>query len=196
MTLLLGMVYQSNAQEKGQFWVGGTLGFSSIENDDQKVERYTIGPEFGYQFSENWGAGIRVGYTNGLIKIFSETNRKDKSNGISIEPFARYTYLRWKAFGLFVDGGLNYTNATVKKEYASATLNSKVTNSNYGIFLSPGFTLRLSNTISLTGSLDFFDAGYNEIKTKGSSNKTKSYSANLNSPFDLDNFTLGFNFRF
>jgi len=99
------MVFQANAQEEGQIWVGGTVGFSSTKEKDfldVKVNRFTFSPEIGYAFSENWGAGLKLGINSFKIKGGDEI----KLTGFTIEPFARYTFLKWKAVSVFMDGGV------------------------------------------------------------------------------------------
>jgi hypothetical protein len=49
----------------------------------------------------------------------------------------------------------------------------------------------LSNRFALTGSTNVFSAGYSEL-----SPEVNSWAASLNSPFNLDNFTLGFSLTF
>ena len=201
LAVLLGMALQSNAQEKGQFWVGGSFGFSSTDREDVvKTNEYSVYPEFGYAFSNRWGVGLRLGYHQTKDK-YDETyyGQLNKRESFSVSPFARYTCFTWKAFSVFVDGGLSYSRENTDNRETDYYLESK--SNYYGLFLQPGFALRLSNCISLTGHLDFFNAGYRETdydtgNTYSSYVDNKSYSATLNSPFNLNNFTVGFNFKF
>lgn len=208
---------ESPAQEK-KFWVGGSLGMQSSDESqntfqdqqnssaDYEQNTYSIYPELGYVFSDRWAAGIRFGISHTSTKLShdQEESRKDKANTFSITPFARYTCLTWKAFGIYVDGGLSYSTGKSDINSYSSTRTTDIKHNSYGIFVTPGFSLRLSDCISLTGNLNIFNAGYNVREAKDTesgstysyTNKTKQFFADLNSPFSLDNFTVGFNYRF
>ncbi len=181
----------ANAQEKGNFWIGGNFGFESSEfSVGSKENTFIIAPEFGYQFSDRWGAGIRVGYEQTTSK--SGSADKDYIKAFNIAPFARYTFLRWKALNLFADGGLSYTRADgeiFSEEYSYDELWS------FGAFVRPGLSLNLSKSFSLVATANLFNFGYAETEETGDY-KASSWAASLNSPFSANNITLGFTVAF
>lgn len=194
LAVIACLTLTARAQEEGQYWIGGSLNFKSTEvKDDEKVNAFSFGPQFGYGLSDKWAIGVNLLYSHAKAEDLESSIKNDlKTNGFGFAPFARYTCLRWKAVSVFVDGGLYYENA--KNEHRTGSNKYKVKANSFGAFLTPGFTLRLSNTIALRGELNFFDAGYSTIKD--GDEKTTEFSADLNSPFNLDNFTVGFDFRF
>lgn len=216
LVILAGMAVQSSAQEK-KFWVGGSLGFSQSEDNSSSVSgegnSFSIQPELGYAFSDRWAAGIRI--TVGQSKSDQRSAYSTGSvsaNSLGFAPFARYTVLNWKAFRVFIDGGLSYIRNETDQTSRSWSddqgggmveyFNNENTD-RYGIFIDPGFSLRLTPRIALTGRLNLFNADYQksdddrkDIPSGFRQSKIESYSANLNSPFSLENFTVGFNFLF
>lgn len=197
LALLVGVVFQANAQEKGRFWVGGNFNFlTTDQEDDMKTTSFSVSPEFGYSFSERWAAGIRFGYSQTKIDYEgSQSSQKVKNDKFTVAPFARYTCFTWKRLNLFVDGGLSYAREKGKTEHSNHSDNN--TGNYVGIFINPGLSLRLSNCISMVGYINFFNAHYQKRNyTSVNYPDSKTYQANLNSPFNLNNFSLGFNFRF
>ena len=207
--LLVGMAAQGQAQEKGRLWIGGSIGVSSgdtnamdMDNDrrtSQKSNSYSIQPELGYAFSDRWAVGIRLGIGQGKTTYSQDDNeRKDKSTTFGVAPFVRYTCFNRKRLDIFVDGGLAYNRDRRKYEQYNPRIH--YTSNSFGIFMQPGFSFRLSPCISLTGRLDFLNVYYKKTETNnkpsGNSSDSKEFVADLNSPFNLGNFTVGFNFSF
>ncbi|MDR2883058.1 MAG: porin family protein [Alistipes sp.] len=191
--LLAGLAGSTQAQDK-KFWVGGSVGFSSTElSSVASGSSLTILPEFGYNLSERWAVGLRFGLnqaeldTGITISDFQE---------FSIAPFARYTLLTWKALSVFADGGIAYSDFTGDTDFEDNNTAEDTHLSSAGIFVNPGFSLRLSGRFALTGSVNLFHADYTQHSLTAKGDKTKTYSASLNSPFNFDSIQLGFNFRF
>jgi hypothetical protein len=239
--ILSGMAWQSNAQEKNRFWIGGSFGLQSEESTtqmqgasisytDHEIHGHSIFPELGYIFSDRWAAGVRLGISksdevNRFPSNTAEEYRKTTSNAFSIAPFLRYTCLNRKAFSVYIDGGIYhsqskheltdihtryYYNGSVSD--TSTTVTTSKDNA-YGIYVNPGCSLRLSDCISLTGTVRFFDASYGKKKGvtdynyeftnnygTGSQSRSwsdsKKYSVDLNSPFSLSSYSIGFSFSF
>ena len=208
LVMLAAMAVQSHAQEKGDFWVGGSFGIyidntersgDELHNLSRKDNNYSIEPELGYVFSDRWAAGIRLGFDRSKNKTVTDYDLKNQTNTFQVAPFVRYTCLNWRKFSMFVDAGLLYSQYKVEDiPYVEYNI-SYVKQNRYGAFLQPGFSLRLSSCIALTGRLNFFDVAYEKDEQTRVENyliDRQSFRANLNSPFNLDNFTIGFNFHF
>jgi hypothetical protein len=192
----------ANAQTKGKFWVGGNISFESTElSSVASSNSLTILPEFGYNFSDRWAAGILFGMSQSKIEGTIGDNRLQ---GFSVTPFARYTFFNWKALSLFADGGLRYESVTgdagFEYESPDGTYTSTANEVRHAnLFVNPGFSVRLAKHFALVGSMNIFSAGYTETSLSSSytgSADTNSWAASLNSPFNLDNFSLGFNVTF
>jgi hypothetical protein len=200
----------SYAQDNGQFWIGGSIGLNKMSNSEVKNDTYGIYPEFGYAFSDRWAIGTRFG-------IHKDKVSGDRSSDVSISktnedifevaPFVRYTALKWKAFRVYVDGGLSYLNSNyhvTRIDDDVEILNNLDHASQYGIFIQPGFSLKLTPHLALTGHLySFFSAGYERSIADHHTDdrdpvyqETNNYFVGLNLPFNLENFSVGFEFNF
>ncbi len=212
--LLAGMASQVRAQEQGRFWIGGSLGFNNrteestlsaepVEERSYKYHSYSIQPELGYAFSDRWAAGIRLGFGQSKDEYVTNYERDRRYKTFQVAPFVRYTCLSWRKFSVFVDGGLSY--GQYKEDdipYIEDPNDSHRKQNRYGVFLQPGFSLRLSSCIALTGRLNFLDVSYEKYELTSTSvygttdTDSNQFYANLNSPFSVNNFTVGFNFSF
>lgn len=107
----------ANAQ-KGSMLVGGNIGFSSEKTSLLKSELFEFSPKVGYQFSENWTAGIdaTIGSVNNSIT-------GDYDN-LKIGSFIRYSTPLNETFALFADIGAGYQQNSInnaKGMYADIT---------------------------------------------------------------------------
>jgi hypothetical protein len=181
----------ANAQDN-KFWAGGSFGFSSTElSSVASSSSLSILPEVGYNFSDRWAVGLQFGLNQAEIENDITVN---DFQTFSIAPFARYTFLRWKAFSVFANGGIAFSDLTGDTDFEDG-VNEDAGLTTVGLFVNPGFSVRLSDRFSLTGSVNVFSAGYARSDLSPT-NETKTWSANLNSPFNVDNFTLGFHVTF
>ncbi|NDW11221.1 outer membrane beta-barrel protein [Dysgonomonas sp. 520] len=183
IALVFGAV-TANAQDVGQIWVGGNVGFSTtkIKGFDRMTD-YTILPEFGYVLNENFGIGVNLGYSHqealdvdGMGDIFV-TNQK----GFAIAPFVRYTFLKGDIGGLFLDGGVKYINS--KEKGAGDRLHE------FEVGITPGVAISISDKVSLIGKFGFL--GYSQGKS-GDHYKTETFELGLN----MNQFSLGVNLIF
>ncbi len=207
LLILAGTVGQSSAQDKEKFWIGGSFG-AATDDEEGYIKRsvYSIQPEIGYAFSDRWAAGIRFGIEQSKIK-YDETRAGSmmgsKTNNFNINPFVRYTCLKWKALNIFVDGGLRYgwgkeNQTRFDNEDEEYYIRAK--DNDYGLFIEPGVSLQISRSIALAGRINLFNLSYNRRNhdTNGDDNVVDrdNFDIGLNSPFYLGNFSLGFNVCF
>ncbi len=140
-----------------QVYVGGTVGISSnkIGDGDSKVA-YKFLPEIGYQFNQQWSAGIEFGLQKGdPCKI----EKVGESTTYIVAPYVRYNFVNSKLFDVFVDGTVAYGNI------------SKVDADLFEIGIKPGVALNLSDKFSLISQFGFL--GYRAYSPKvGSTSST------------------------
>ena len=186
-----------NAQDVGQMWVGGSLGFSTSKvKDADRQTSYKILPEFGYVVNENFGVGINVGFahTEGrFANLYPNANLvAAEEDGIIVAPFLRYTLLKGDIGGMFLDGGVNYY-------YAKDKGNDLKTNI-FEVGIRPGVAISISDCLSLTGKFGFI--GYTNTNAdvldvlSGSGSKTKFKENAFDLNFDMNQFLFGINFVF
>ncbi len=187
LLLLASLAVTSQAQDK-KFWIGGSLGFESAEvGSAMNLNSFSIRPDFGYRFSDRWGVGLSLGLSNAEANV--GTAASAWSQAFSVAPFARYVYLKWKAVTLFTDGGISFTDFTGDVDLVPVKAGDRHITS-AGLFINPGFSIRLTDRFSLVGSTNLFSA---EHAWDG---QTAIWSAGLNSPFNLNDFNLGLNVSF
>lgn len=125
-----------------QFYVGGSLGFTSSKYSEGAEDgalsgvSYKILPEIGYQYAENLSFGVSFGYVKGFpamgaldasdyraILTAAIGTAADISSGdllginlksFRVAPYARYTFMKFDRIEFFVDGmlGVNMINTS------------------------------------------------------------------------------------
>jgi outer membrane protein assembly factor BamA len=108
LLLCIALVVSTMATaQKGSILVGGNVEYSSDKIGDIKNESFDFSPTFGYQFSENWTAGVNA--TVGNIKKDNAQN----SNNQKIGGFVRYSRPLNETFAVFADIGSGYQQNSI-----------------------------------------------------------------------------------
>lgn len=97
MTLVAAFAVAMSAN--AQVYVGGGFGINGVDNGNTTVTTYKFIPEVGYNFNENWAAGVAFGW---------EGASKGGTKTLEVNPYARFTFVHTKYVNLFVDGGFGY----------------------------------------------------------------------------------------
>lgn len=172
------------ATMNAQVYVGGTLGFKSISQDGNSATAFTINPEVGYNLDENWAVGIDLGYSTSNIALEDGIfdGKLDKSvNTFSINPYARYTFVKLDKVNFFFDGIVSYAHTDAGVKYNT-----------FGINFQPGVAVNLNDNISFVAKLG--QIGYTTSKADTDGAKAvNEFDFTLNSLAAL-NFGLYFNF--
>lgn len=187
LAIVLGVATVS-AQEVGQMWIGGSVGFSSSKTKGSDAETsYKILPEFGYILKDNLAIGITVGYKHlegAQLKDIANVNLQGAAygelEGFTVAPFLRYSFLKGNIGGLFVDGGIGYSHLKEKN------LDTKI--DIFEVGFRPGVAVNVTSNLSLTGKFGFL--GY--AHTKADKVKTNSFGLD----FDMSQFLLGVSYVF
>jgi len=177
--LLCGIVLGAQAQEKGSFWIGGNGVLSGQKTTGQEsLINFKILPEVGYQFHEDWGVAMQLGYIHEQSR--ATATQRSYSNGFQVSPYVRWTYLKAGFANLFLDGGITY-------EYMKETKAKDATNV-FAVGIRPGAAFNVSESVSLIAKVGFF--GYELSKTGDFKNQWGG--ADLN----LENIQLGVVYNF
>lgn len=150
-------------------------------------------PEFGYNLSDRWALGIQLGLIN--AEANAGTSASAWSQTFSVAPFARYTLLKWKAFSVFADGGIDFSDLTGDTNFEDGTTED-VHLTTVGLFVNPGFSLRLTDRFSLIGRTNLFTLSHAKTKASFGNAESSVWTTSLNSPFNLDDIEIGFTFNF
>lgn len=98
--------------------LGGNVGFSSEKIGDSKLENFEFSPKVGYQFADNWTAGVE-----GSIMNIKATGL-EKTENYKIGGFVRYSVPLSSLFSVFGDLGAGYQSTNLndaKGMYVSLT---------------------------------------------------------------------------
>ena len=158
-----------------QMYVGGSVGFQSVtpEVGDGETSLKLL-PEIGFQFDENWGAGVQIGYISDKAQAYG----LGAESAFVFAPYARYTALKFKSVNVFFDGGIDYMQSK----------NAKVTS--FGIGIKPGVAINLNEKLSFVTHFGFL--GYEAINPDGDNNNTTNIGLDL----DGRNLTFGLYYNF
>ncbi|KUJ63657.1 hypothetical protein AR687_00270 [Flavobacteriaceae bacterium CRH] len=104
--------------QKGSILLSGNVGFASEKIGDLKKEGFDFSPKVGYQFTNNWTAGVE-----GSIMNYKESNTK-RVEAYKIGAFTRYSLPLSELFSFYTDLGAGYQDTTLndaKGMYANIT---------------------------------------------------------------------------
>ena len=126
-----------------QVYVGGEVGFWRNWADGANETTFKVLPEVGYNLSEDWAIGTQIGYQYNQVNAFVVT------------PYARWTFAKFDAVSLFLDGGFEF--GTYK---ASGDGVKDDSHNAWGIGIKPGVKVDLTDKLSFIAHAGFF--GYRD----------------------------------
>lgn len=202
--------------ERGDLFVGGSLGFNTSGGSDIFVIGgtttevinvstlgYDITPNIGYMLTDNIGAGLGIGYgyTKTTIPDFfnNGTDLFDqviKTGRFNISPFARYFMGVSEKFYLFGELAfpIGFGNDT---ELMWNTDNSGVVDTdeknslkNFGFGIGLGADYFVSNKVALEARINVFGLSFNKYETtfeQANGNKFTTKDSYFNLDFNTDN---------
>lgn len=132
MLVMAMAAFSANAQ----WWAGGSLSYSY----NAGTHAFTISPELGYNFSDQWTAAA-------AINLGGQFNGMSDNVRFTITPYARYSFWHTGIATLFVDGGLNGGVVAYTKAKDSAAV--------FGLGVRPGIALALSEKLCLVAHSGF-----------------------------------------
>ncbi len=160
-----------------QVYVGGNVGIASVDNGhDDDVTVYSLLPEVGYKFNDNWAAGVMFGWSKGSLSQFNGSlSYAGTTHTFEVNPYARFTFVHSKLINVFCDGGFGY------KHYNGA-------GDQWSIGLKPGVELKLDK-FSLVAHVGFL--GYEKYDGEHGGE-----SSVWGMDFDSNNISLGVYYNF
>lgn len=177
LILALATISFANAQ-KGSVLVMGNVEFNSQKTSNSALEikssSFIFWPKVGYQFHENWTAGIEGGV--GTSKQEFINNNESKSNIFSLGGFLRYSKPLNQTFSAYADLGLGFHN---KKD---TTINETLSTINKGDGFYIGITPAIFFNVHKGFGLNFNigGIGYNTFNYEGDyGSDTKSFNFNF-----------------
>lgn len=154
--IMIAAIAMASVTANAQVWVGGALGFN-VENNkttDVSTTTFSVIPEIGYNFDENWAAAVDFGFTSESTDV----NGSKAKTSFSVSPFVRYTYAKAGNVSFYLDGGFGITS--YNNDGGSV----------FNVGVRPGIAVAASEKISFAASLGWI--GYTNYDKKAG-NKDK-----------------------
>ena len=67
-----------------QVYVGGNVGIASYEVNDHDETVYSLLPEVGYKFNDDWAAGVMFGWSTATVSRWSVWQKHSKSTPMHV----------------------------------------------------------------------------------------------------------------
>lgn len=174
-----------------QVYLGGEVGF--WRNTDANHTNVTIHPEIGYKLSDKWDLGIGVGFTHNYYgkgeDFDGNTLYKAKVNGFQVDPYARWSFVKFGPVSLFLDMGFGVNTYKVKHDLAGHTETSDAQVA-WRVGVQPGVKVALTKKVDFIAHMGFL--GYQDADDSYNAYGEDGFGFNFNST-NL-NFGLVYNF--
>jgi len=176
--LALVSLLQAAKAQKGSVLLYGNLNVNSTKDaNDSKSSEFAVMPGIGYQFSDNWTAGVNLGI-NGSKDEISNSGNYNKTSGFVAGPFIRYTKTLGNIFSIYGHGNFNYMS-TKYKPYVGT--NSTVNGFNLNI--TPAIGVNVINGFALNfgfGGIDYTTSKLDASGAKSSNSFSLTFGQQVN----------------
>lgn len=180
----------TNAQEKGfakgDVFISGAIGVSSMKTGDEKESELNITPKVGYFATDNIAVGATIGYMSQ-----KETNAfgdDQETSALGFGVFGRYYGTPASDFSFFGELGINYANAKFD-DGIDGTADGKSNGFNIGV--APGVSYFISKHFAFEASIGVLSYGSFKPDADGAE-ATNSFELGLG----LDDLTVGLVYKF
>jgi len=165
--LALVSLTQAAKAQKGSVLLYGNLNVNSTKDaNDSKSSEFSVMPGIGYQFNDNWTAGVNLG-VNGSKDEISNSGNYNKTSGFAAGPFIRYTKTLGSIFSIYGQGNFNYTSTKYKPYIGTnSTLNG------FNVNIAPAVGVNVINGFAL--NFGFGGIGYATSKLDASGAKSSN----------------------
>ena len=174
---LIAALAVASLSASAQFYSGGALGFTRNATDN--ITTFTLAPEVGYTFNEDWSFG-------GVLDYEYRYTRGSKLNIFEISPYARYNYaaLAEDKLKFFVDAGIGF-GVQKATGYDTGFV--------YHIGFRPGISYSLSEHYSIVAHLGNLGWEGATDKAAGEYGRKNKFTWNV---FDWNDLMFGFYYSF
>ncbi|KFC20200.1 outer membrane beta-barrel protein [Chryseobacterium sp. FH1] len=189
--LVLGAVALFGAMnaQKNTVLVGGNISYTtdkttnntSTFNAEQKSDQFSFTPQVGYQFTDNFTAGVRLGINT--LKATSTINAsgfnsdlETKENFFQYGVFGRYTIPLNETFAVFGELDLFASNGkrTTPINNPGPVVNySESKTTGYGVLFTPNLFINFKNSFGLNFNIG--GLGYTNEKVKDTDIKSNAF---------------------
>ncbi len=171
-----------SAQQKGDWWMGGSLTYDYSKTDGVKNNQFTIAPYAEYCFADNWSFYFGGNYTTSKVNADNKSSLFGPSLGmLKYFPVTEKFYFYAELGGHVAWGSGKFMGA-------------KFDQTQYQLHLTPGMAYRVAPRTSLYITLGegfYFQQAENKFKDTGAKVKNTQAGFNLLS----SGLTVGVEFR-
>lgn len=180
----LAMFSFANAQ-KGSILVMGSINYQSqnVSNSgsENKNNIFGFSPKVGYQFHQNWTAGIEAGVTTQKQEA---GNNEYKTNNFSLGGFLRYSKPLNQTFSAYADLGVGYQNRKVTNSVGPIS----ATNEGDGFYIgvTPAIFINVNKGFGLNFNIG--GLGYNTLNydgNNGNGDNVKNFNFSFGQAFSV-----------
>ena len=165
-----------------QLWVGGSLKLDneSYWNADDKLTTWEFNPTVGYALDDALEVGLEFGINGTKIA-------DDKTFGLSIAPFARYSFLSEGNFSMFVQGKIKYSYDKTESSYSTTvggvttTVTSEIKGWDFGFYIEPGIKYALTDNFSIVATFGSLYFTHNDPEKAGATTAQNKFGLELSS---------------
>lgn len=189
---------QTTVTNKGNFIVGGTLGFSSsasdiettvdgsnASNESATATQLNIAPSIGYFLVDNFAFGIGLDYT---LSTVDGDDRNSVDSDLLFGPYARYYFPVGDDMAFFIEASSGFGNSV--DEITVGNNSQLVNNSVFAIGVGPGFTIFSNNAFGIEALVKYNYARSDSDLEVGNTTSTSTTMTNA-----ID-FSVGFQMYF
>jgi len=184
VVLALAVVSFANAQKKGSVLVMGSIEYNSENVSNAGVENkyntFGFAPKVGYQFHQNWTAGLEAGIASSKQDL--NGNNEYKTNNFSLGGFLRYAKPLNQTFSAYADLGIGYQDRKVTNRNGFVTTTDK--GDGFYIGITPAILVNVGKGFGLNFNVG--GLGYN----------TLNYDGNNGNGDTVKNFNFSFGQQF
>lgn len=194
--LTLAVAFASLAAN-AQLYVGGEVG--AWRNSDDNHTTFNLKPEIGYQLSDKWDLGIGIGF-NHDYKGTSEapdgtTLLKHKVNSFDVNPYARWSFVKFGPVRMFLDITAGVNTYKVKETVYNPVTKKSTTETGdaqvgWRIGVEPGIAVGLCKNLDFIAHVGFL--GYRDADDDKCSYGETGFGFDLSS----NNLNFGFVYKF
>nr|WP_294925221.1 outer membrane beta-barrel protein [uncultured Flavobacterium sp.] len=183
----------ANAQ-KGSILAMGSFTYQSQNTTnsglEDKTNYFSFSPKSGYQFHENWTAGIDAEFSRSKQEYMN--NAEYKTDTYAVGGFLRYSKPLNQTFSAYADLGTGYQNR--KERRSNSDVPFDYTNKGNGFYITviPAILINVGNGFGLNFNIG--GLGYSSINYDGDNGDIDSYE-NFNFTFG-QGFSLGISKNF
>lgn len=187
MLLIIALAVCSyvNAQ-KGSVLVMGSVTYNSQKDSNSNLEIkqdvFGFQPKVGYQFHENWTAGIEGNFKNVKQKLVDSSQYKDEI--YEFGGFLRYSKPLGGVFSAYADLGIGYT--TRKETFKNEITQTYNDSDGFYAGITPAIFIDISKGFGLNfniGGLNY--STLNTDTASGTSYKTKTFGFTFGESFSV-----------